>query len=273
MINKGMVFVGDSYTWGHGLWQYYPNDSYSQDDGISEQYTSNPCLSEFHLANRWVRKVATHFKTFERVRKFTAGSDYESLSSLSQFFYNGSCEYPGVLHDTEYPLKYKDVSYIIFGTSYIDRCPHIKPISPLQITPLEDVTPEMIIDYGFMNVKQFLDYHKRFYFNRIKTKLMEVEQMGVKTLIWNVTPVYKELFSNDDWMMKRLIPMKYKNDSEFNIEKLMQTHKHLILSEDSYFKKYQDRNPPEDGHPSLYAQQVIADSVINSIEKRNSEGW
>lgn len=271
MVNKGIVFVGDSYTWGHGLWQYYPNLWYDQDDGITEAYTSNPSLSKFHIANRWVRIVATHFKTFEIVRKFTAGSDYESLSSLSQFFNDGIYQYPGIKHDNQYTLNYRDISYVIFGTSYLDRCPLIKPLPTDELTHLEDVSPDLIMDMGFSNVEEFLEYHKRYYFYRIKTKLMELEDKGVKTLIWNVTPIYKELFSNDEWMAERLIPMKYKNDSVFNIEELMNKHKHLILSEDLYFKKYQDRNPPNDGHPSLYAQQVIADSVINSIEKRNSE--
>ena len=276
MINKGIVFVGDSYTWGHGLWQYYPNDSYSQsDDTDTEQYKSNNSLSKFHLANRWVRLVANHFKTFEKVRKYTAGSDYESLSSLSQFFADGHSSYPNIPSGIyENKLDYKDISYVVFGTSYIDRCPLVKPMANRDsLTYLEDVTPELIIDYGFSNVEDFLDYLKRYYFHRIKTKLMEVEKNGVKTLIWNVTPVYKELFSSDEWMRKRLIPMEYKTDSEFDISELMIKHKNLILSEDSYFRKYQKRNPPKDSHPSLYAQQVIADCVIKSINKRNSENW
>jgi|TARA_B110000908_G_scaffold162398_1_gene207811 hypothetical protein len=274
MINKGIILVGDSYTWGHGLWQYYPNDSYSQEDGIhTEQFTSNPALQEFHLSNRWARIVSTHFKTFERVRKYTAGSDYESLYSLNQFFGENLGQYASYPQDGESPMRYKDISYVIFGTSYIDRCPHIKPFNTDEGIYLEDVNPEMLQDYGFINVKQFLDYHKRYYFNRIKTKLMTLENQGVKTLIWNVTSVYKELFGNDEWMMKRLIPLDYKNDSEFDMEELMGKHKHLILSEDSYFKKYQKRNPPKDGHPSLYAQQVMADNVIKSINKRNSENW
>lgn len=271
MINKGIVFVGDSYTWGHGLWQYFPNDKYFKEDGITEAYTNNSALQEFHLANRWPRLVANHFSTFERCRQFTAGSDYESLSSLSQFFDDDVTQFQGAFHDLGSELRYNDVSYIIFGTSYIDRCPFVTP--RLDIHYLEEVNPDMMISFGFNDVNEFLQYHKRYYFHRIKTKLMEVEKKGVKTLIWNVTPTYKKLFDKDEWMTKRLIHLEYKGESSDNIESLMNKHDELVLSKDTYFRKFQKRNPPEDGHPSLMAQKMISNSVIKAIENRNSDGW
>lgn len=271
MINKGIVFVGDSYTWGHGLWQYYPNDKYFKEDDITEAYSNNPALEEFHKANRWPRLVANNYSTFERCRKFTAGSDYESLSSLSQFFNDGISEFQGPMHDNEFPLRYRDVSYVIFGTSYIDRCPFITP--RLDLHYLEEVTPDLMLSFGFDDVNDFLDYHKRYYFYKIKTKLMYVEKQGVNTLIWNVTNTYKKLFEQDEWMSKRLIKLNYKNDSEDYIVSLMKKYDELVLSKDKYFQKFQKRNPPDDGHPSLMAQKVIANSVINAMENRNSEGW
>jgi predicted restriction endonuclease len=102
---------------------------------------------------------------------------------------------------------------------------------------------------------------------------MHVEKQGVNTLIWNVTNTYKKLFEQDEWMSKRLIKLNYKNDSEDYIEALMNKYDELVLSKDKYFQKFQKRNPPDDGHPSLMAQKVIANSVINAMENRNSEGW
>ena len=114
-------------------------------------------------------------------------------------------------------------------------------------------------------------YHKRYYFHRIKTKLLEVEKKGVKTLIWNVTPTYKKLFDKDEWMTKRLIHLEYKGESVDNIESLMNKHDELVLSKDTYFRKFQKRNPPEDGHPSLMAQKMISNSVIKALNLRKKK--
>lgn len=276
MINKGIIFVGDSFTWGHGLWQYYPYHEYVHSDDITGTFSNSTPLKLYHKSVRWPRLVANHFQTFEMTRRYTAGSDYESLSTISQFFKDDElCEYQGNYHEHEYTFSYDDISYVIFGTSYIVRCPFVYNVdeaSGNKIYFLNDITPEKMLSFGFDNIVDLLEYHKRYYYFKIKNKLQELEKRGVKTLIWSVNDDYKELMQDDQWMQDRLIRFRFGDVVYDNIEPLMKD-KTMRIDTDEYFEKFQNRKPPADGHPSLHAQKVIAQNVIEAMELRNFQGW
>ena len=66
---------------------------------------------------------------------------------------DGISEFQGPMHDNGSPLRYRDVSYVIFGTSYIDRCPFITP--RLDLHYLEEVTPDLMLSFGFDDVIEY----------------------------------------------------------------------------------------------------------------------
>jgi hypothetical protein len=272
MVNKGMVFIGDSFTWGHGLWQYFPNDTYLQDDSLDLYYKSE-VLKRYHESTRWPRLVANHFKTFEVCKQFTAGSDYETIFTISQFFNQqdfGRYGWSGG-PDLSHNLRYQDISYLIFGVSFIDRCPHVLPNDTNYY--LSDITPDMMVSFGFDSVEDFLEYHTRYYFYKIKSKLKHLELNGVKTLWLSNVDTYIEFIENDHWMSDRLITFKYGDDNFTNLYDIGNMHSTFSIEGDPYFEEYQNREAPKDGHPSLNSQKLIASNVINAIETREKEGW
>lgn len=57
--------------------------------------------------------------------------------------------------------------------------------------------------------------------------------------------------------------MKYRGDIFDSIRRMMDKHPHLTINSD--YDNFS--NPPKDHHPSRECHQVIAESVINSIQK------
>jgi hypothetical protein len=100
----------------------------------------------------------------------------------------------------------------------------------------------------------------------IKKLMQQFEDNGIKTsiLTWpdeNVLHIEK-----DTWLNDRFIKMHHNGVTCNSIETLMQkTPSLMIINDHEAFDE-----PPQDCHPSLKCQRVIADNVINHLEKHDN---
>jgi hypothetical protein len=99
---------------------------------------------------------------------------------------------------------------------------------------------------------------------RVKQLLQELEQQGIKTYVMSWPWEHIELIKNDSWLHDRFITFDYNEKNYRCIEELITTEKLTIETDTDFFEV-----PPKDAHPSLKAQEVIADNVIKFIESNN----
>jgi hypothetical protein len=108
-------------------------------------------------------------------------------------------------------------------------------------------------DYERLHINQI--------FKKIKDKFIELESNGVKCKIICWTPEYIDLIKNDEYMFDKFIPILYDNTTIDCFETFMEKYPEMMIKNDSYFEK-----SVGDGHLSLNAQRIIADSIINKIK-------
>ena len=122
---KGILFPGDSFTWGEGLHMYSELPDIKFDEQGHDGINYTPAHIKFIEANRFARKVANHFNTFELTRTSNGGSNnmiFDFIDNLpKQYKLNNM---PGVGSDTvarsvEYRLE--DFDYIVLQLSDMFR--------------------------------------------------------------------------------------------------------------------------------------------------------
>ena len=104
---KGMVFAGCSFTWGEGLHLY--------SDVCDISYTKNQNfnihnIKESHKkciqTNRFARKVANHFNTFELTRTPNGGSNNQIFDFIVRDFSKFALELHNKPSSTEKQMDY-----------------------------------------------------------------------------------------------------------------------------------------------------------------------
>ncbi|NBU82781.1 MAG: hypothetical protein EBS55_14155, partial [Flavobacteriaceae bacterium] len=106
---NGIIFAGDSFTWGQGLYYYsnLPNLKIPKTGHYIDTYVT-PSHRKFKDTKRFARLVANEFETFELAKIGNGGSDYESLDFIDDIFKKNG-------------YKYEDISYVIFQSTYFMR--------------------------------------------------------------------------------------------------------------------------------------------------------
>jgi hypothetical protein len=126
---KGIVFTGDSFTWGQGLYFYsnlddisYPTESNTfKEDKIKISHI----LYKDNI--RFSKLVVNHFNTFEYSKRTNGGSDDVSFQFLKlcfdKEFYENNTHLNWLTHrmSDKDCLDYNEIDYIIFQTSVSER--------------------------------------------------------------------------------------------------------------------------------------------------------
>ena len=119
---KGMVFAGCSFTWGEGLHLY--------SDVCDIVYTKNQnfnihTIKESHKkciqTNRFARKVANHFDTWELCRENNGGSNLDNLEFIKKSF--GINDDYTLQPNSKFDIK--DISCLIFQITHMERGPFL----------------------------------------------------------------------------------------------------------------------------------------------------
>jgi len=256
---NGIIFAGDSFTWGQGLYFYseLPNQIQIPLLGhyIKEYVTESH--KNFKNTKRFARLVANHFETFELVKIDNGGSDQQSLDFIDDIFKSG--------------YTYKDISYVIFQTTHFSRTKFDFVYKDIQYfieinawTKLNKITKDAFNNWLIENNYTFDDYeqlHKKQIFDKIKNKFKELELNGIKSKIMCWTCDYIDLIKNDEYMNDKFIPILYDNKNIDCFDQFMEDYPEMMIKSDPYFK-----NPIEDHHLSLNAQKIVTNSIINKIK-------
>jgi hypothetical protein len=263
---KGIIFAGCSFTWGQGLYYYsdLPNINKLSDNEFHQNKITDSQI-KFKNTLYFPRLVANHFNTFEIVKRYNGGSDFDSMEFVEDFF-DGKMGFFG-------KFIYEDFSYIIFQTSQIVR-------NKFSFT-FEDVNYEINFNKNQLilneNEKIFMKwlsqnnltynswYHtyREQIFQKIKNFLKKYEDFGIKTKIICWQDDILEFILNDVEMSKKLVILEYENKEYKCIDYLQKLNDGMMIFNDT--ENLND--PPMDTHPSKKCHQIIADSIIKSIEK------
>jgi hypothetical protein len=266
---KGIVFAGCSFTYGHGLEYYSSNNEYIDKPEIQITSIQDDVLIKTREELRFSNIVSKHFNTFNVVRRYTSGNDQDSFLFLNHLF-DRSHEHP---HITNQRYDYDDIEYIIFQTSYPDRCFFkLNNGELLRLSDYQDTKGHISNEMFKILKENDVDDFKKYYdlllsqlFNELKETLQYYESKGIKCLFWNLTSDFTQYIDNDDWMKKRHIKL-YHNEKCYLSWKLMSGDKNYdleIINDIEFFGKI----TPEDRHPSKKAHQIIGQSIIKKIEE------
>lgn len=259
---KGMVFVGCSFTHGHGLWTYGDFSGKPMDD--------NPPDNKIHAFMRYVqskrfpRLVSNHFDSWEFVRDDVSGDDDNSIGILNHMF-----QIDSPIQYTSQPIKFDfdDISHVIFQTSFIDRCPYIldnNGVERIRITEIEKSEQvNTLLKWGFTNIEDYYTELRNQWYSQIRKTFKILESNNIKCYMLSITDDYLELMKNDSFIKDRFIHLNYDGKQFKTISELFDYDKTLIIKND--FKNLE--NPPMDNHPSFKCHEIISKSIIDKIEK------
>jgi hypothetical protein len=271
-VVKGIVFTGCSFTWGQGLY-YYSNLPTLKEPGMYryDQSLVNSAHRRYMASVRFPRLVANHFKTFEVVSENNGGRDMDSFNFLKKVF--------GLVPDNEFShylvndkFNFNEIEYIVFQTSQLCRNTYYYNFEGNEYEYRVHLPEsyDKFYEYLSKNNLELDDVLKDLaitMFKEIKNTLQFYENLGIKTLLLHWENEYSELTENDEWMKDRLVTFEYNKTPYKSINDLMLAHRHLEISQD-----YNEFTiTPEDGHPSLECNKVIADAIIKKIEETKNK--
>ena len=262
---KGLIFAGCSFTWGQGLYYYSGLDTLLEPDpDCYDASLVTDAHKRYMETLRYPRLVANHFNTFEVVSKQNGGSEESSMDFINSAF--GIGKKFGFLIDQEF--SFTEIEYVIIQTSQPNRNGFYFKYEGEECKFLihekssKGKFYEWLIEERKLTIDEWFEEHKETYIEKIKSLMKFLESNGIKTKILCWENDYLNLIRSDIFMYNRFIPLEYRGDHFSSIRDLMSKHPHLTINSD--YDNFQD--PPKDHHPSKECHQVLAGSVIKSIE-------
>jgi hypothetical protein len=266
---KGIVYAGCSFTYGHGLEYYSPNNQYIDKPEIQITSVFDDVLYSTRKKLRFSNIVSKHFKTFDVTRRYTSGNDQDSILFLNHLFDRSHKQF----HITNERFDYENVGFIIFQTSYPDRC-YFKLNNGefVRFSDYQDNKGNTSNEIFKILKKNNIDNFEKYYnllitqlFYDLKNTLQYYESKNIECLFWNLTNDFSEHVDNDIWMKERHIKLYY-NEKYYLSWKDMFEDKNYdleIINDNEFFGEV----TPKDQHPSKKAHKIIAKSIIKKIEK------
>ena len=291
---KAMAFAGCSFTWGQGLWYYANLNDPPQDPHYGYNPAAVRALHHVYRERwRWPSRVADHFGTVGITHYQNGGANDQIVEWWTKSFTSKHVEPVKSFHwkvgevDRSRPINFSDVSDFVFQFTNWARSSIVFPVNgknetiDVQTTwdktsryhePFLDWFDNQDIKLSSPNMTKVGEFHQLLMqrdIDQVKNLLQLLEKNGVKTyvLLWPHEH-YPNLIENDSWLMDRFIFLDYNGKRYDCIDHLIKNEENMSLETDYEFFE----EPPNDGHPSLKCQAVIADNVIRAIERRNNNG-
>ena len=254
---KGIIFAGDSFTWGQGLYYYsnlprlfYPEFNQYIKDNITKSHKLFKNLKSFS------RLVSNHFNTFEIKKKENGGSDEESLEFIDDLFKNDFIydDFDFVILQTTQPFRTK-FNFIYDGIEYNLN---LNPWNN-QFHEHHDIFLKWLENNNY-TYEDFEEIHIKQIVNKIKNKFIELESNGIKCLLFCWTKDYINNIKTDSFLNDRFVKIDYNNELFDCLDHLTSKYNQFLIINDPYFEE-----PPKDLHTGLKAQVLIAKSIIKKI--------
>jgi hypothetical protein len=256
---KGIIFVGCSFTWGGGL-EYYapfkdiPNpDAYQFDESKISFATMN-----FIKANRFSRLVANHFEMWEVNKLNCGGSDDNSIFFLENCFsLNNQSETTANKH-------YENIKNQKFSSDEI-QCVVFQLTHPLRnYKEILKLKNENFLSDTFGNWEEMENH---FILENLKGVIKifeELESMGIKCKLWSSYNDYTSFIKKHNYLSSKYITLKYLNEEFDSLHDLLGKYPKFKIRTSGFL--INGKIVPDD-HQTIECHKVIADSIINSIEK------
>jgi len=281
---RGIIFAGCSFTWGEGLELYsnYPTIRYEYYKQEHKGYYfpeavmyQKPGHVKFIEANRFSRKVAQHFNTFDLVYHKNGGS----LSTMRKFIASSLLEYDG---DIEYiVLQFTEVLRDVYiHDNCLDSC--------CNISVREILNDRVSYECKEISLNEYSKYKSYELYNKFfgdKTPLDIDAEYSTKEII-KTLKYLKNISETTDIKIKLLGSwvgdiQKYENIKNIDLE-LYNFYKQNIIPIETKNKTYEtifsaynseseyriatDLPWSNNDHPSLSFHRVLTNSIIKSIE-------
>jgi hypothetical protein len=280
---KGIIFAGCSFTWGEALELYseYPTiryDYYKQEhkgyyfpEAVMYQ---KPGHVKFIESNRFARKVAQHFNTFDLVYPKNGGS----LTTMRKFISSSLLEYEG------------DIEYIVLQFTEILRDVYIHDKCTndcCSISVREILNDRISYECNELSLDEYKKYKSYELYNRyfngktpididneysitelIKTLkfLLDIQKTGIKIKLlgtWtNDIQKYENLKNID------LELYNFYNENLVSIESDGKEYETIfsVYNSKSEYRIATDLPWSNNDHPSLKFHNLISNSIIKNIE-------
>jgi hypothetical protein len=257
---KGIIFLGDSYTWGQGL-HYYGLFEETILPKMGDATFNSNALSDreiqFMSDNRYSNLVTKHFNTISIQRNENGGSHQQMFQFLNSLNLN--------LYDIlvfQLTDVFRDkIFYEYNGNAY--ECSlsiHQNEVPPMYTT---------FIEYLDEKFDGSLDAFKHYYITKLITNIKDIflqfeKQFKYKCYIHTWQPDVIDYIKTDKYLNKKFIQYEYNNvkyDSIYEMATVINPE--LIITHDPFFKEKNIK--VFDGHIGLKAQTIIANSIISKI--------
>lgn len=271
---NGIAFGGCSFTWGQGLYYYsglptlrLPKNANKYDPEVVS-YAHYKYLETV----RYPRLVANHFNTFELTQNFNGGSNNSSIE-----FWSGAIvektpsTWTNVYHKGYTPMyHFKEISHFVYQFTQWARSKPSIVYKGYDFTDSQHMNlwleHETIfkewLDVNNMSINDYIENCIISDLKYVKDFLMKLENWGIKTAVMTWPDDLLPYIKSDRWFSDRFIDIVHENISYGSIENIM-AQKNLYI----YRDKDNFENPPYDMHPSLECHKIIANNVIDHLEK------
>jgi hypothetical protein len=256
---KGIIFVGCSFTWGGGLEYYAPFEdipnpyAYQFDESKISFATMN-----FIKANRFSRFVANHFEMWEVNKLNCGGSDNDSIIFLENCFsLNGESETTPNKH-------YENIKNQKFSADEI-QCVVFQLTHPLR-NYKEILKNEKLLSDTFDNWEEM---ENQFISDNLKgvIKIFEqLESMGITCKLWSSYNDYASFIKKHNYLSSKYITLKYSNEEFDSLYDLLEKYPKFKIRTSGFLI---NEKPVPDDHQTPECHRLIANSIIDSIEKDN----
>jgi hypothetical protein len=260
-MNKGIIFLGDSYTWGQGLNFYGKFEEThfpTKEDGEFYLNKLSEREIEFIKEHRFSNIVSKHLNKKTIQRELNGGGHYDMIEFLNSIHIHG--------YDTlvvQFTDVYRDLIYYDYkgNTNYCALSIH------------QDYVPseyETFINYLSDNfdssLEKFKEYHIKKVLNKFKDLFLYYEgKHRFKCFMFTWQHDVVEYIKKDEFLNKRFIQLEYngvKYDSMFEMATLKNPE--LTITHDPVLKEM--GISAHDGHITFKAHQIIAESIIKKIK-------
>ena len=204
---KGIIFAGDSFTWGQGLYFYsklprlfYPEFNEPGRDNITKSHIL------FKNSKSFPRLVSNYFNTFEK--EGNGGSDAESLEFIDDLFKNDFVydDFNFAILQTTQPFRTK-FDFIYDNIEY-----NLDGIWTGKFHKHHDIFLKWLESNNY-TFEDFEKIHIKQIINKIKNKFIELESNGIKCLLFCWTEDYINDIKSDLFLNNRFIKIDYNDES------------------------------------------------------------
>ncbi len=260
-MNKGIIFLGDSYTWGQGLnfyggfeETYLPpkNDGAFYLDKLSDREI------QFIKENRFSTIVSKELNKKSIQRDLNGGSHHDMIEFLNSIDIHG--------YDTLI-VQFTDIFRDLIYYDYKGEVHYCALSIHQDFVPKEY---ETFIHYLSDNFDSSLEKFKEYYIKKILNKFKDIflyleakHNFKCFMLTWQHDVV--DYIKQDQFLNKRFVTLEYKGiqyDSIFEMATIKNPE--LIITYDPVLKELGIE--AYDGHITLNAHKIIADSIIKKIK-------